>query len=131
MPQLRISFQKIDVIDDGDRATDGKGEFNYHFSVDSDMVVSEESRQGVKASNGDTIRLNGEIIKTVPDTGLITLRGDVIELDNNALNTDGGHDKASFQTTFRQSNGWGIGPHTHSLQANKMKVKVHYNIERL
>lgn len=123
MPSRNVQFRSIEVFRDGDPV--GKGEIYWNFHVGGNKVSDRPARDGVKAGNGETIRLNDSLV--VHD-----LNGrDELEITGSVGDNDPGSANESdfFRHTFTRGDSWGLGSHTARLRdGRKFDVAVHYTV---
>jgi hypothetical protein len=125
VPRLKVNFQNIRVISDGD--SNSKGDFTYQFSVNGETV--ESSKQRIKAGDGETFNLpEGDKEVTLNPNEVLTLRGTITEHDG-FLN--GADDIVSFTTNYGRTSNWGIGGHTKSLAVRTLRLELRYVISQL
>ncbi len=126
MPNVRVTFDRIDVDKDGDPAvTDGKGDFFWRFNVNGNAVTQRSEGNPHQSGNGSTINLGASKSLELKDREDLIVDGFLGENDKGFAGKD---EKADFQHTYDRSERWGNGPHQVALHDRKMRATLHYSI---
>ncbi|MBC7919891.1 MAG: hypothetical protein H7Z75_02275, partial [Ferruginibacter sp.] len=102
--KIKVTFQTIDVITDGEPI--GKGELYWNFLVDNHVVDTRSAVNPTKVSDGATINLTKAYTVTKEAGQILTIAGSVGEKDN--LDKD---DFDRFSEEYNSHTNWGFGTH--------------------
>jgi hypothetical protein len=121
--KIKVTFQTIDVIKDGEPI--GRGEVYYNFLVDNHVVDTRSASNPIKVSDGATINLTKSYTLSKEAGQVLTIAGTVGEKDN--LDKD---DFDRFSEEYTSQTNWGFGTHKINLNDRNLNVMVNYKIER-
>lgn len=123
MPNRKVQFRSIEVFRDGDPV--GKGEIYWTFNVGDNKVSERPARDGVKAGNGESIRLNDSmVVHDLDGRDELEITGSVGDNDPGSAN-----ESDFFRHTYTRGDNWGVGSHTARLRdGRKFDVAVHYTV---
>ena len=77
--KVHITLNKLIVYKDGDRLTDGKGDFIWKFSVNGKPLAEEKAEQNI--GDGESVNIDTSINFAPPASNILTINGYVIEKD--------------------------------------------------
>ena len=124
MPNIKVTFERIDINKDGEAMERGK--FYYKFSVNGVKVEERLSSSPLLVSSGETITLDSSRSIELKSSENLTVDGFVAERDSGLSGKD---DKATFKHVYDESEKWGNGTREARLIYRGMDCNLVYNIQ--
>jgi hypothetical protein len=126
MPDVKVTFDRIDVVQDGDPgATDGRGDFYWGLDVNGDRISERLRSDPLQMGTGGTINLGDETSVELQSDEELVVSGYLADNDQGLSGQDE-HD--DFRHTYDESENWGDGPHTVTFNERDMSCTLHYRI---
>ena len=126
MANVEVSFDRIDVDDDGDPGlTDGKGDFYWTLNVNGARIGYRSVSNTLAVGNGGVIDLGASTSVELQSNQDLIVSGFVADKDQG---TSGADERDDFAHAFDRSQNWGDGPHQVALNDSRMACTLHYTI---
>ena len=124
MPNVKVTFDRIDVNKDGEATQ--KGKLYWKFNVNGTKVSERTSSNPLVIGSGTPYDINTSRSFEVADNANLSISGFVAEKDGF---TSGKDENAPFERTYDRSENWGDGPHDVRLVDRGLDCNVAYTIE--
>jgi hypothetical protein len=127
MPNVTVSFDRIDVDQDGDPGvTDGMGEWYWTQNLNGARVGFRSVANPLSVGNGGSIDLGASRSIELRDDQELTVTGFVGEKDQLGTGSD---EKATINDVFDRSQNWGDGSQEVPLADRRMSGTLYYTIQ--